>query len=231
MTDILLVEDDLDIADFLLRGLQAEGYSTRHAASAAAMRQALQGAEFGLIVLDRMLPDGEGAELCADLRQQRPGQMILMLTAKDALEDKLHGLRAGADDYLTKPFAFQELLARIEALRRRGNAGRDPMSNLICGPLVLDMMHKSATRDGTDLGLTPTEFGLLHYLVENVGRVVNRMEILGAVWGMNFDPNTNLVEVYIAYLRRKVDGPFGVKLIRNIRGFGYVLELSEGAAT
>lgn len=230
MTDILLVEDDHDIADFLLRGLQAEGYCTRHAASAAAMRQALTGADYGLIVLDRMLPDGEGAELCADLRAERPGQMILMLTAKDALEDKLQGLRAGADDYLTKPFAFEELLARIEALRRRGTAQRDPVATLTCGPLILDLMHKSATRDGTDLGLTPTEFGLLRFLAENVGRVVNRMEILAAVWGKNFDPNTNLVEVYIAYLRRKADGPFDVKLIRNIRGFGYVLELPGGAA-
>lgn len=231
MTDILLVEDDHDIADFLQRGLEAEGYSTRHAASAAAMRRALHGADYGLVVLDRMLPDGEGAELCAELRADRPGQMILMLTAKDALEDKLQGLRAGADDYLTKPFAFQELLARIEALRRRGSAQHAAVpavaSTLTCGPLVLDLMHKAATRDGTDLGLTPTEFGLLRFLVDNVGRVVNRMEILAAVWGKNFDPNTNLVEVYIAYLRRKADGPFDVKLIRNIRGFGYVLELPD----
>lgn len=229
MTDILIVEDDREIADFLLRGLRGEGYEVLHAGSGAEMRDLLDGRDCGLVILDRMLPDAEGADLCAELRAGRPGIMVLMLTARDALEDKLAGLRAGADDYLTKPFAFEELLARIEALRRRaGPPGAATVLSI--GPLRLDLNHKSATREGRDLGLTPTEFGLLRYLAEHAGQVVSRTRLLADVWGKNFDPNTNLVEVYIAYLRRKVDDPFGDRLIRNIRGFGYVLDLPGDGA-
>ncbi|MFV0292988.1 MAG: response regulator transcription factor [Paracoccus sp. (in: a-proteobacteria)] len=223
MIDILIVEDDREIADFVIRGLSAEGYRVYHADCAEAMWNALSEKEYPLVVLDRMLPDAEGAALCAALREDRAGVLILMLTAKDSLDDKLVGLRAGADDYMTKPFAFEELLVRIETLLRRGNR-LEQSARLHCGPLELDLMHKTVTRDGSNVDLTPTEFALLRFLAQNAGKVQSRMDILSGVWGKNFDPNTNIVEVYIAYLRRKVDGPFEERLIRNIRGFGYVLE-------
>lgn len=219
--DILIVEDDPEIAEFLQRGLEGEGYAVFCAPSGAAMRAAMVGRIFTLVILDRMLPDAEGMEICADLRARDQDQLILMLTARDTLEEKLEGLRSGADDYITKPFAFEELLVRIETLLRRAGKQEDIIR---LGELTLDLAQKSATRGGVDLGLTPTEFALLRYLAERPGTIVSRMEILGGVWGKSFDPNTNLVEVYIAYLRKKVDGPFATRLVRNVRGFGYVIE-------
>lgn len=223
--DILIVEDDAGIAEFLQKGLRGEGYTPHHVSSFAEMRSVMADRAWPLVILDRMLPDGEGAEICADLRRQDASVLILMLTARDTLEEKLEGLRAGADDYITKPFAFEELLARIEALLRRGGARQEEIA---IADLTLDLAHKSAKRSGQDLGLTPTEFALLRFLAERQGVIVNRMEILAGVWGKSFDPNTNLVEVYIAYLRKKVDGPFDTRLIRNVRGFGYVLETLPG---
>ncbi|WP_417263536.1 response regulator transcription factor [Celeribacter sp.] len=226
MHDILLVEDDDEIADFILLGLTNEGYNVRHANSAAAMWEVLAERQVSLIVLDRMLPDAEGAILCETLRDTHPDLFILMLTAKDSLEDKLAGLRSGADDYITKPFSFEELLLRLEALLRRREGGiSEKNGTLSCGVFEFDLTHKSVQREGRELGLTPTEFALLKYLADNAGNVVSRMDILSGVWGKNFDPNTNIVEVYIAYLRRKADGPFDEKMIRNVRGFGYVLEV------
>lgn len=219
--EILIVEDDAEIAEFLQRGLEVEGYVPHRVASAAGMRAALTHRRWPLVILDRMLPDGEGAEICGNLRQQDPSVLILMLTARDTLEEKLEGLRAGADDYITKPFAFEELLVRMEALLRRAGARQE---HIQVGDVTLDLAQKSATRAGQDLGLTPTEFALLRFLAERPGTIVNRMEILAGVWGKSFDPNTNLVEVYIAYLRKKLDGPFEVGLIRNVRGFGYVID-------
>lgn len=219
--DLLIVEDDAEIAEFLQKGLQVEGYHPRRVGSRAEMEAVLADRTWPLVILDRMLPDGDGADICADLRRRDADVMILMLTARDTLEEKLEGLRAGADDYITKPFAFEELLVRIETLLRRSGARQEKIE---LGDLKLDLSHKCATRDGQDLGLTPTEFALLRFLAERPGTIVNRMEILAGVWGKSFDPNTNLVEVYIAYLRKKVDGPFTTRLIRNVRGFGYVIE-------
>lgn len=219
--DILIVEDDPEIAAFLVQGLTVEGYAPHHVATGAAMQAALDARRWCLVILDRMLPDAEGADLCAQLRRADPGQLILMLTARDALEEKLDGLRSGADDYMTKPFAFEELLVRIETLRRRGGARQEAVQ---IADLTLNLALKSAVRGGRDLGLTPTEFALLRFLVERRGTIVSRMEILAGVWGKSFDPNTNLVEVYIAYLRKKVDGPGAERLIRNVRGFGYVID-------
>ncbi|WP_136685135.1 response regulator transcription factor [Falsirhodobacter xinxiangensis] len=221
--DILIVEDDAGIAEFLKKGLEVEGYTPHRVSSFVEMRAAMADRAWPLVILDRMLPDGEGAEICADLRSKDAGVLILMLTARDTLEEKLEGLRAGADDYITKPFAFEELLARIETLLRRTGARQEEIT---IGDLTLDLSHKSARRAGRDLGLTPTEFALLRFLAERPGTIVNRMEILSGVWGKSFDPNTNLVEVYIAYLRKKVDGHSKIRLIRNVRGFGYVIEMS-----
>lgn len=220
--DILIVEDDAEIAEFLQRGLSAEGYRPQVAENIKTMHYMLARASYPIVILDRMLPDGDGATLCAELRASDPSRMILMLTALDATEEKIQGLRAGADDYVTKPFAFEELLVRIETLIRR--AGTHAPERIVIRDLELDIVHKRALRKGVDLALTPTEFALLRYLAERQGAIASRMEILSGVWGKNFDPNTNLVEVYITYLRRKVDGDFDERLIRNVRGFGYVID-------
>ena len=220
---LLIVEDDAEIAAFLAKGLVAEGYAVDVCHLGRGLVPRLADADYRLVILDRMLPDAEGAELCRRLREGGDETMILMLTAKDALADKLDGLRAGADDYMTKPFAFEELLARLEVLLRRSRAVEEPASDIRVGDLHLDLARKSARRADRELSLTATEFALLRYLAENAGTVVSRMDILNAVWGYDFDPHTNIVEVYIAYLRKKVDQDPAPKLIRNQRGFGYLL--------
>jgi DNA-binding response OmpR family regulator len=164
-----------------------------------------------------MLPDAGGAELCQALRATSAHCMVLMLTAKDSLGDKLEGLRSGADDYMTKPFAFEELLARIEALLRRSGPDARSPDDLTIADLRLDLRRKRAYRGERELGLTATEFALLAFMARNQGRTVSRTEILNAVWGYDFDPHTNIVEVYIAYLRKKIDRPGKPALIRNER--------------
>ncbi|WP_281823266.1 response regulator transcription factor [Jannaschia rubra] len=220
---LLIVEDDAEIADFLATGLGAEGYDVTVRPDGRDLPALVRDGDFALVILDRMLPDAEGAELCRRLREAGEDVMILMLTARDALGDKLEGLRAGADDYMTKPFAFEELLARLEVLLRRTGSGVPVPDAVTVGDIRLDRSLKTAQRAGQELELTATEFALLDYFVENAGRVVSRMEILRQVWGYDFDPHTNIVEVYIAYLRRKLDraGPAGT--IQTVRGFGYLL--------
>lgn len=225
---LLIVEDDAEIAGFLDKGLRAEGYAVDILDSGADFASRLAGAEYRLVILDRMLPDSEGAELCRRLREAGDETMILMLTAKDALDDKLIGLHAGADDYMTKPFAFEELVARLQALLRRAQPMQERCPNIRIGDLHLDTARKTARRGDRELDLTATEFALLRYLAENAGTTVSRMDILNAVWGYNFDPHTNIVEVYIAYLRRKVDAAGETKMIRNQRGFGYFLHMEQG---
>lgn len=224
---LLIVEDDAEIAQFLQSGLSAEGYEVEARADGHALMDRVREGGFDLVILDRMLPDAEGVDLCRRLRAQSTRILILMLTARDALGEKLEGLRAGADDYVTKPFAFEELLARLEALLRRSEPPEPAPTEIRVGELRLDLARKTAQRGERALGLTATEFALLRFLAENTGRVVSRMEILNAVWGYDFDPNTNIVEVYIAYLRKKVDRDAGVRLVRNVRGFGYVLAQEE----
>lgn len=221
--NLLIVEDDDEIASFLCRGLSGEGYVVDIAATGEAARGRVADGGVRLVILDRMLPDAEGVELCQAFRREDPDLLVLMLTAKDGLGDKLEGLRAGADDYMTKPFAFEELLARVEALFRRAGPEGENRSEIVFGNLRLDPARKVAWRGGRELNLTATEFALLRYLTENAGSVVSRIQILQAVWGYDFDPNTNIVEVYIAYLRRKVDRDADEKLVRNVRGFGYTL--------
>jgi DNA-binding response OmpR family regulator len=220
---LLIVEDDGEIAGFLAQGLRNEGYAVDVASYGAGLHERLTEGAYRAIILDRMLPDAEGAEICRQLREDGDETMILMLTAKDTLVDKVDGLAAGADDYMTKPFAFEELLARLAALLRRAPAQPGHGSELVVGPLRLDLARKAAWRDDRPLDLTATEFALLHYLAEHAGAVRSRVDILKAVWGYDFDPHTNIVEVYIAYLRKKVDHGGEMKLIRNHRGFGYSL--------
>jgi DNA-binding response OmpR family regulator len=222
LTRILLVEDDLRVAGFVRRGLAAEGYAVDHARTGEEALDRSARAAYRLVILDRMLPGVDGIEVCQRLRAQRSGAGILMLTAKDAVQDRVEGLKSGADDYLTKPFAFDELIARIEALLRRSSpAVADP--TLQVGDLLLDADTKQVRRGRREIALTAKEFMLLAYLMENAGTVVSRQRLLSNVWGLSFDPNTKVVDVYIRYLRQKIEEDGEPPLIKTVRGFGYTL--------
>ncbi len=218
---ILLVEDDKRIIEFVKRGLEAEGYNVDAAESGEEALKLATLPTYTLIILDRMLPDIEGADICQRLRIDGIHTPILMLTAMDAVEERVKGLRMGADDYLTKPFAFEELLARIEALLRRKQGFEEKKVELTLADLRLNFDTKEVTRGEQAISLTPKEFSLLAYLMNNAGKVVSRTKILENVWGYSTDPLTNVVEVCILGLRRKVDGDFPVQLIQTVRGFGY----------
>ena len=221
MTKVLLVEDDPRIARFIKRGLEAEGYSVDLAARSAEALARARAVEYPLIILDRMLPDGDGLDVCRSLRQEGIGGFILMLTAKDARQDKVDGLKSGADDYLTKPFAFDELVARLEALLRRGRPVRPASATLVVGDLSLDPETRKVTRGDRVISLTAREFALLHFLMSHAGQVISRSRLLSNVWDYGFDPGTKVVDVYIRYLRRKIDGPGEKPLIQTVRGVGY----------
>jgi two-component system OmpR family response regulator len=219
---LLLVEDDPRIVSFLRRGLEAEGYNVT---VASAGRQALalaRSGEFALIILDRMLPEIDGLGICHILREEGNRSLILMLTARDTLQDKVDGLRGGADDYLTKPFAFDEVLARVEALLRRPVAALTG-SVIECGDLRLDRAAKTVRRGERRINLTAKEFALLEYLMVNAGTVVTREVLLNDVWGLKFDPGTNIVDVCILYLRRKIDAGETTPVIQTVRGFGFTI--------
>jgi DNA-binding response OmpR family regulator len=219
---LLLVEDDRRIVAVLKRGLEAEGYGVDVAHDGAeALRRARQD-HFDLIVLDRMMPGLDGLEVCRKLRETGNRSLILMLTAKDTLQDKIDGLKGGADDYLTKPFAFGEVLARIEALLRRvGQTEKPPV--LQVGDLRLDTATKMAWRGDRKIALTAREYALLEYLMEMAGAVVTREELLSNVWKLNFDPGTKVIDVQVRFLRRKIDEGEAEPLIRTVRGFGYTM--------
>jgi DNA-binding response OmpR family regulator len=227
---ILVIEDDRRIASFLERGLAAEGY---HVAVEYDGRDGLERARaeaFDLIVVDRTLPYVDGLEICRILRAEKRPAMLMMLTARATLEDKIEGLRGGADDYLTKPFAFDELLARILALGRR----REVVSHesvLAVDTLVLDPASHQVSRDGNPVTLTPREFDLLRYLMKNAGRVVSRERLLNSVWQLGYDPGTKIVDVYVRYLRAKIDVPGSNSLIRTVRGVGYMIAADPGPHT
>jgi two-component system OmpR family response regulator len=221
---LLLVEDDPRIVSFLRRGLEAEGYTVEVAGDGRQGIELANAKAFALIILDRMLPGIDGLAVCKKLRQDGNRSLILMLTAKDALEDKIDGLKGGADDYLTKPFAFGEVLARIEALLRR-SAPAEKRSVIEIGDVRIDLAAKTVWRGERKIALTAKEFALLAYLMENAGTPVSREELLSKVWKLNFDPGTKVVEVYIRYLRRKIDDGETEPLIRTVRGFGYTMAL------
>lgn len=233
--NILIIEDDPRVADFLERGLRAEGYRLRTARTGPEGLQKAQGLweemreldQRGLVLLDLMLPGMNGLDLCQALRASRIELPILMLTALGRTEDRIAGLRMGADDYLVKPFAFEELLARIEALFRRGRTMEEPVSpSLIVGDLVLDRSQYTVERAGRDIRLTAKEIALLELLMSAPGRVFSRERILTNVWGIDEDPLTNVVDVYIRRLRAKVDDPFAAPMIETVRGLGYRISAS-----
>ncbi|MDR4308646.1 response regulator transcription factor [Chelatococcus sambhunathii] len=219
--NILIVEDDRRIASFLSRGLAAEGYQVTVAEDGRDGLEHIRQGGFDLVILDRMLPYVNGLEVCRIVREERRPVLILMLTAKDGIQDKVEGLKGGADDYLTKPFAFDELLARLVALKRRRSSQEDP-SVLVVGALSLDPASRRVVCEGRDVSLTVREFELLRYLMANAGKVVSRQRLLNSVWEYGFDPGTKIVDVYIRYLRKKLSDE-GASIIQTVRGVGYMI--------
>jgi two-component system OmpR family response regulator/two-component system response regulator MprA len=217
---LLLVEDEPDVASFVEQGLGEEGYDVSWVQEGQRALEYTQQAAVDLVLLDIRLPDLSGIEVCERLRLHRPSLPIMMLTALDAVEDRVKGLRAGADDYLPKPFAFDELLARVEALLRRVEQ-TEAAEVLRDGPLVLDSAAQRCTYEGEDVSLTPTEFNLLAYLMARRGQALSRDTIHRDVWGHEFDRGTNLIDVYVNYVRRKLKDVGCPSPIETVRGVGY----------
>ena len=218
----LLVEDDASIADFVSRGLRESGFAVDHAADGDAGLEAALSGSHDVAIIDLMLPKRDGLSLIDELRRRGVSIPVLILSARRSVDDRVRGLQAGGDDYLTKPFAFSELVARVQALVRRATRSPDP-TTLAVGDISLDLLSRRVTRAGTLLDLRPREFALLEYLMRNAGRVVSKTMILSHVWDYNFDPQTNVVDVLVSRLREKIDRPFEKKLLHTVRGVGYVL--------
>src|SRR2546425_2290838 len=219
---ILVVEDDLKLAGLLRRGLTERGNATDVTPRGEDALWMARAHPYDAIVLDVMLPGIDGFDTCAELRAAGVWAPVLMLTARDAVEDRIRGLDAGADDYLVKPFAFGELLARLRALVRRGPSERPAV--LTVADVTLDPAAHTVTREGRAVDLSAREFALLEFLMRHPGEVVSRSRILEQVWDYSYTGYSNVVDVYVAYLRRKLERPFGRSLIRTVRGVGYVLE-------
>jgi len=219
---ILVVEDERRLAQVVRRVLEEEGHTVDVASDGEEGLAMATDGSHDVIVLDILLPAMDGFEVCRTLRRNRVDTPILLLTALDSIDDRVRGLDAGADDYLPKPFAFQELLARLRALGRRKVQAREP-TTLEVDDLRLDLRRRRAERDGRTIELSPREFSLLEFLMRNEGRVVTRMQMLDHIWGYDYATDSNLVDVYMAYLRRKVDRGNHRKLIRTVRGVGYAL--------
>jgi len=224
----LVVEDESKMAALLRRGLQEEGFAVDIAANGEDGSWLGTENDYDVILLDVMLPDVDGFEVCRRLRAADRRAPILMLTARDGVQDRVAGLDAGADDYLTKPFSFDELLARVRALLRRGPSERPPV--LTVGDLVLDPATRRVSRGGKEIDLTPKEFGLLDLFLRHPGEALSRTRILEHVWDFAYDGDSNVVDVYVRYLREKVDRPFGRRSIETVRGVGYRLREEPGAA-
>ena len=218
----LIIEDDKAIADFIARGLRESGFAVDVAANGDDGLEAALTGQPDVAIVDLMLPGRDGLSLIDELRKQGRSTPVLILSARRSVDDRVRGLQAGGDDYLTKPFAFAELLARVQALVRR--ATRTPeATTLTVGDLTLDLLSRKVTRSGQSIDLRPREFALLEYLLRNAGTVVSKTMILSHVWEYNFDPQTNIVDVLVSRLRDKIDRPFEVKLLQTVRGVGYVI--------
>ena len=218
----LIIEDDRTIADFLARGLREAGFVVDHAPDGEEGLAAAVTETYDVAIVDLMLPKRDGLSVIDELRRRGRSTPVLILSARRSVDDRVRGLQAGGDDYLTKPFAFAELLARVQALVRRATRAIEP-TTLSFGDLTLDLLSRKVTRADVTIDLRPREFALLEYLMRNAGRVVSKTMILSHVWEYNFDPQTNIVDVLVSRLRDKIDRPFETKLLHTVRGVGYVL--------
>jgi two-component system OmpR family response regulator len=224
---ILVVEDDKDVAGFVVKGLKEAGHVVEHTDNGRDGLFLAASENFDAIVLDRMLPGGiDGLRLLETLRAQNNNTPVLILSALAQVDERVRGLKAGSDDYLTKPFAFAELLARVEALARRGK-GEGPATKLVAGDLEMDLLSRGVKRAGQKIDLQPREFRLLEYLMRHAGQVVTRTMLLEGVWDYHFDPQTNVIDVHVSRLRQKVDKPFPTPLIHTIRNAGYMLRAEQ----
>ncbi|GAB3930736.1 response regulator transcription factor [Larkinella terrae] len=220
---LLLVEDEVSVASFIRKGVESEGYEIDVAYDGQIGQRLADQNLYDVVILDVNLPKVNGFDLCAHIKQQSPRQPVLMLTALDSLSDKESGFGAGADDYLVKPFEFRELILRVKALGRRNSAFSGLKTVLRLADLELDTEARRVTRSGQLIELTAREYALLEYLLVNQGRIVSRVDIAERVWDLHFDTNTNVIDVYINYLRKKIDRNFEPKLLHTVVGMGYVL--------
>ena len=220
---ILLVEDDPTVAGFVVKGLKEAGHVVEHSDNGRDGLFLAASEVFDAIILDRMLPGGiDGIRILETLRSQNNNTPVLVLSALSQVDDRVAGLKAGSDDYLTKPFAFSELLARVDALTRRGKTD-GPQTKLIVGDLEMDLLSRMVRRGGAKIDLQPREFRLLEYLMRHAGQVVTRTMLLEGVWDYHFDPQTNVIDVHVSRLRQKIDKPYPTPLIHTIRNAGYML--------
>ena len=218
----LLVEDDATIGDFVVRGLREAGFAVDHVSDGEAGLATASQQAYDVAIVDLMLPKRDGLSLIEALRTRGVATPVLILSARRSVDDRVHGLQSGGDDYLTKPFAFTELLARVQALVRRATRSPEP-TTLTVDDVVMDLLSRKVTHAGKPLDLRPREFTLLEFLMRHAGHVVSKTMILSHVWEYNFDPQTNVVDVLVSRLREKIDRPFEKKLLHTVRGVGYVL--------
>jgi two-component system OmpR family response regulator len=219
---LLVVEDDGTIASFVVKGLKEAGYAVDHVKSAEEALAMAEAGPYDAAVVDVMLPGMDGITLIERMRRKKINTPVIILSAKRTVDDRIRGLQAGGDDYLTKPFSFSELLMRVRALLRRSSLSTSPMK-LSVGDLTVDLLRREVTRAGRRIDLQPREFSLLEYMMRNEGIVLSKTVLIEHVWGYSFDPQTNVVDVLVSRLRNKIDKEFEVKLIHTIRGVGYVL--------
>ena len=223
---ILIIEDDHEMAAYLMKGLKEHGYTVDHAADGRDGLLLASTGDFDLLIIDRMLPHTDGLSIVKLLREQDIKSRILLLSALGQVDDRVSGLKAGADDYLAKPYAFSELLARIEVLLRRTDSEGE-QSRLHVGDLEMDMIARTVKRAGKEIELKPREFRLLEYLMRHASQVVTRTMLLEGVWDYHFDPHTNVIDAQVSRLRQKIDKDFGKPMIHTIRGAGYLLRAND----
>jgi two-component system, OmpR family, response regulator len=221
---VLLVEDDKKIASFLIQHLEEEGFDVGHAANGEEGLDLALARSYDAAIIDIMLPKLDGLSLIEMLRRKGINTPVIILSAKRSVDDRVRGLQKGGDDYLTKPFAFSELLARLQALMRRATGGTE-ITHFKVGDLTMDLIKREVLREGRSIDLQPREFDLLRYLIQNAGTIITKTLIMEHIWGYGFSPQTNVVDVLVCRLRNKVDSDFEKKMIHTVRGVGYVLKV------